>query len=691
MTELDEGLKNELLDLIKQGKPLPAVYKNLLFPPEKTPVEYELVYGIKEREEDILADTMSVPFQAMKQFGKVTENEWHNQLIFGDNLQALKHIKKLQDEGKLGKIKLVYIDPPFATKQEFQNKIGAKAYGDIIVGAEFIEFLRKRLILLRDILASDGSIYVHLDQKKSHYIKVILDEVFGEHNFKNEIIWQRADPHNNAIKKYGIIHDSIYYYSFENSQFNWADITVPLSKAALKEYSWMQLPNGKIVKKTKPIPSGARILKLNDATLKGNNPNRQFEWRGVKLKPNMQWLGTYTEMEEKLKGKELFLPQYPKGAKRCRVSYLDERLEVGQVIQDIWQDVGRMKGGKGVYPTQKPEKLLARIIKASSNEEDIILDCFSGSGTAGTVAEKLKRKWIMIDSSKLAIYSTIHRLFHMKREVGNSGKPLKPKPFVLYNTGLYEDHETILKMGEDNYQKFALECFQVEPKETEINGLKVDGVLFNSPVKVFSQGGFLTEEYVDELHETVGQSIKNKMFIIAPASRVYFLQDYIEKEGIRYYVLRIPYSIIDELHKKSFCRLVQPTSIEDVNQNIDTIGFDFIHPPNVKSEYYCFKPKDKLIENEFVIEIKDFETIQRSKTPIEFENPFDGLSMVFIDRDYNDDYFNMTDYYFAEDLKKQNHKIKFSGEVGEKIMIIYLDVLGNERIEVKNKSDFKRR
>jgi len=296
----------------------------------------------------------------------------------------------------------------------------------------------------------------------------------------------------------------------------------------------------------------------------------------------------------------------------------------------------------------------------------------------------------MVDSSKLAIYTMIKRMFNLKEEIGNKGKSLKPKPFVLYNAGLYEDHDFILSIGEEQYRKFAMELFQVELKDFEINGLKMDGLLFNCPVKVFSQRGFLTEEYVEELHRTVGEYVTGRMFIIAPASRVYFLQDYIEKDGIRYYILRIPYSIIDELHKKAFIRPLQPTSASEINQLIEQIGFDFINPPNVKVEYYRRKPKDKLIKEELIIEIKEFEAVQRSKEPIEFKDPKDALSMVLIDTDYNGKYFNMSHYFFADDIKKEDFKIRIpTTKIGEKIMIIYMDILGNEKIEVKSVKDFK--
>ncbi|MBE9593211.1 MAG: hypothetical protein IMF19_06995, partial [Proteobacteria bacterium] len=140
--------------------------------------EYELVYAGKEREEDILADTMAVPLQPIKTFGKNGDG-WTNKLIFGDNLQAMKSL--LDDPEVKGQVKLIYIDPPFATKQEFRGSQDQKDYQDKIAGAKFIEFLRKRLIFLRELLADDGSIYVHLDYRKGHYVKTLTSNRFREH------------------------------------------------------------------------------------------------------------------------------------------------------------------------------------------------------------------------------------------------------------------------------------------------------------------------------------------------------------------------------------------------------------------------------------------------------------------------------------------------------------------------------
>lgn len=654
--QLDDDLRMELLNLIKEGKEIPETFKNILFPPKDESKEIELKYGIKEREEDILADTMAMPFQPVKQFGEVKEGQWHNKLIFGDNLQALKYLKKLQDEGKLEKIKLIYIDPPFGTGDIYDAK-GAPAYSAALQGAEFVEFLRKRLVFLRELLANDGSIYVRIDYHFGHYVKVIMDEIFDKNNFQNDIIVNRIKKSDTRARRFNTATDSVFYYTLgSNFIFNGFRKQLDIKK----EERWHSMDS------------------------QGQGPPRVIFGKLMHPPKGRHWTFNQEKIDEMIKEGEIRL-----NPRTGKPEYKLEAVDT-QLLDSNWTDIPGYTFQWG-YPTENAEQLLERIIRTSSNPGGLVLDCFAGSGTTGAVAEKLGRRWIMVDSSKFALYTMLRRLHNLKKEIGNKGEPLKPKPFVLYNAGLYDDHNFILRMGEDNFKKFALELFQVEPKEHEINGLKMDGVLFNCPAKVFSQKGYLTEEYIDQLHATVGEYIKVRMFIIAPASRVYFLQDYIEKSGIRYYVLRIPYSVIDELHKKAFTRPLQPTSAAEINQNIEQVGFDFIHPPNVKAEYYRKKPKDKLIEEELIIELKEFEAVQRVKEPVIFNDPKEALSMVFIDKDYNDKYFNMTNYFFADEIKKAGYKIRVHADkVGKKICIIYLDVFGNERIEVKEIGEFRR-
>jgi len=169
---MNDEFRQMVIEALRRGEDLPAEWARELFPPEKR--EYELVYHGKKREEDILADTMAVPLQPVSTFGKDGE-DWHNMLIFGDNLQAMKTLLKMKEQEQLVNadgshgVKLVYIDPPFATKQDFRGTQDQKAYQDKISGAAFIEFTRKRLVLLKALISETGSLYVHLDSRKSHY------------------------------------------------------------------------------------------------------------------------------------------------------------------------------------------------------------------------------------------------------------------------------------------------------------------------------------------------------------------------------------------------------------------------------------------------------------------------------------------------------------------------------------------
>ena len=635
MKKLSKQQKEELINKIQEGQQIPDEYRFLI--PFETEREYELTYAGKERKEDILADTLSVPFQPIKKFGEIKESEWHNMLIFGDNLQALKHLLKLKEQGKLRNpdgrngVKLVYIDPPFATEQEFKGSKGQEAYQDKIAGAEFLEFLRKRLIFLKELLTDDGSIYVHLDEKKGHYLKVVLDEIFGEKDFLREIVWDTTvlSGFKTQARNWIRGHDVIYYYaSRENKIFN--KLSVPHRKEYLNRFNKID-KNGK----------------------------KYFDGRGEKI-------------------------------------YLEDVLKKGKAIGDVWDDIMSFQQiptslEKLDFPTQKPEALLKRIIKASSNEGDIVLDCFAGSGTTGAVAEKLSRKWIMIDSSKLAIYTIQKRLLNLKQEIGNKGKALKPKPFVLYNAGLYLDSEFIEKMDEEDYRKFVLELFNAEPSNHKIKGVDFQGILNNRPVMVFSQKDFLTYEFINDLHKTVGGGLKDEMYIIAPQSVVRFNEDYVDKGKIRYHILKVPYSIIQKILEKDFVRGLQPLSKSNINQTIESVGFDFIYPPKVECEYY--QGKEKSLFDNLMIKINKFEPVQISKKPVEFEDPKkEALSMIMIDEDYDGKVFDMDQYFFGDEIAKNDFKVGFPKQkAGNKLMIIYLDVLGNEKIEVKDIKDFKKK
>lgn len=310
-------------------------------------------------------------------------------LIFGDNLMALKTIYEDQrGTNKLGtknKIKLIYIDPPFATKQDFM-KDREKAYRDKIIGAQFIEFLRKRLILLREVLADDGSIYVHLDQKKGHYLKAVLDEVFGETSFLNEIIWKRfsSTGSSKAISnKFPVNHDVIFYY-VKSENYKYKKQYMPYSQTYMKRFKHKDEKD---------------FYRISDLKSYSQSRLEQLRREGRILEPKTP--GTHF------------------GYKR----YVGE-LE-GIVMDDVWTDVyaiNPMAGEKLHYPTQKPEELISRLMLSTTVEGDIILDAFAGSGTTLAVAEKLGRRWIGIDCGKLAIYTIQKRMLNLTTQVGSAKK-----------------------------------------------------------------------------------------------------------------------------------------------------------------------------------------------------------------------------------------------------------------------------
>lgn len=654
MKKLTKQQKEDIIKKIQEDKPISDEYRFLI--PFETEREYELTYAGKERKEDILADTLSVPFQPIKKFGEAKGNEWQNMLIFGDNSQALKHLLKLKEQGKLRNpdgrngAKLVYIDPPFAAEQEFRGSKGEKAYQDKIAGAQFLEFLRKRLIFLKELMTDDGTIYIHLDLRKSHYIKVLADEIFDEYNFKNDISWlYRWYEHNESY--WNRKHDNILmYWKKDKPVFNWQDVVLPLEEQSYKKFKYTD-------EKGRKFTIRGRNIK--------NSPVKQMA--NLSLDNEKKYPGlTYRQYEDEVIGV------------KPRDWFLIDILAQGNP-----EDTG--------FPTQKREKLLEKFIRASSKEGDIVLDAFAGAGTTGVVAEKLGRKWIMIDSSKLAIYTIQKRILNLKAEIGNKGRALKPKTFVLYNAGLYLDSGFIEKMDEADYRKFVLELFSAEPSDSKVKGVQMHGILDNRPVMVFSQKDFLTYEFIDDLHKTIGSGLKDEMYIIAPQSVVRFNEDYRDKGKIRYHVLKVPYSIIQKILEKNFIRGLQPLSKTNINQTIESVGFDFIYPPKVECEYY--QGKEGGLFDQLVIKIKKFEPVQISKKPVEFEDPRkEALSMVMIDEDYDEKVFDMDHYFFGDEIVKNDFKVIFPKQkASQKLMIIYLDILGNEKTEVKDIKDFKKK
>jgi len=657
--------RQELIRLLEKGEDISPEWARILFPPEKR--EYELVYHGKDREEDIIADTLAVPLQAVRTFGQ-NGVDWHNMLIFGDNLQAMKTLLEMKKAGKLRNadgtdgVRLVYIDPPFATRREFKGSQDQKAYQDRIAGAEFVEFLRKRLVLIKNLLAEDGNIVVHLDNRKLHYIKVVMDEVFGEQNFINEVIWHKgreggSSRSHSAGSAIPTEYQNLLVYASNRRQRHWRLVLGPYK-----------------------VSTVSRIEKDENGWFytRGRMGRQPAEWEieaGVSLK-------TYVSGDP-TKTKEQVIAEIT-GPKAEFVA-----------LGDIWSSQIVPLTTCTDYPTEKPERLLSLLVKSGSQEGDIILDAFSGSGTTLAVSEKLGRSWIGLDCGKLSVYTIQKRMLNLRAEIGNKGPKLEAKPFTLYNAGLY-DFSTLKELSWQDWRFFALQLFGCRDERHKIGGIEFDGYRQGQSVMIFNhmeakhKGACITEETIQEIHEAAGSRVGSKVFIIAPALAFDFQQDYIDLGKVRYYALRIPYSIIHELHRREFKALKQPSDEMAVNDTVEAVGFDFIRTPELQYKTGTEKPKGELFEVGF-IKIETFKSDAVVREPFRKKGNLETLSMVMLDFDYDETnkVFDFDAVFYADALEKEGWKVRFqTDQLGKKMMAVFIDIYGNEARVLINAAEF---
>jgi len=354
----------------------------------------ELQYKPKEDLKKVITTAPRVTLNKIKSFGQNRLDGWGNMLIFGDNLQALKTL--VEDQNIKGKVRLVYIDPPFATNQEFKSGEGRtstissspedeRAYEDKLVGAEYIEFLRKRIILLREILADDGSIYVHIDWKMGHYVKVLMDEIFGQERFINDITRIKCNPKNFERKGYGNIKDMILFYS-KTERYVWSEPREEMTEEDIQRLFPKVDKEGRRYTTT-PLHAPGET----------RNGSTGQPWKGLKPPKGRHWRYSPDELSRL---DEHGLIEWSSTGNPRKIIYADEVLAKGKKRQDIWEF---KDPPYPTYPTEKNLEMLKVIIEASSNPDDLVLDCFAGSGTTLIAAEELGRRWIGIDNSKIAI------------------------------------------------------------------------------------------------------------------------------------------------------------------------------------------------------------------------------------------------------------------------------------------------
>tara|TARA_R110002124_G_C8970812_1_gene515060 strand:+ start:1214 stop:2497 length:1284 start_codon:yes stop_codon:yes gene_type:complete len=324
---------------------------------------------------------------------EVNHEESFNTFFWGDNLHILKQLMpKIR-----GKVDLIYIDPPFGTGQVFSDLDNNQAYDDTLVNSEFLSFLRDRLYLLKECLSKEGSIYLHIDKKIGHYVKVVMDEVFGYKNFINEITRIKCNPKNFSRKAYGNFSDTIFFYAKNRDKQIWNDIKEPLREDDIdrlfkKEHKKHGLYT------THPIHAPGE-------TEDGDTGKK---WKGLKPPKGRHW--RYSR-EELTRLDDSGLIEWSSNGNPRKIVFAKNH--EGKKIQDVWEF--KDKGKSYVdYPTQKNQYLLERIILNSSKEDSLVLDCFAGSGSTLIAANKHNRKWIGMDSSEYSL-KTIRNVFKDQR------------------------------------------------------------------------------------------------------------------------------------------------------------------------------------------------------------------------------------------------------------------------------------
>jgi DNA modification methylase len=391
-------------------------------------------------------------------FSEPETRDWRNRLIWGDKKYALP---ALLDEFA-GAVDLVYLDPPFATGADFSLRVDVandrftkepsiieqKAYRDTWGSGidSYLQWIATTAELIHALLADTGSLYLHLDPGMSHPAKLVLDEVFGKDSFRNHITWRRTNVHSDS-KRWSDVSDHILYYvKNPTASYVWNAIYSDHSDEHIASKYRMSDPDG-------------RRFTLSDMTSPNPRPNMMYEWKGHPSPP-LGWRYSQDTMAAlELEGRIWYPDSKDKRPRLKR--YLDEM--PGTLSGDVWSDINPINSQaqeRVGYPTQKPEALLERIILASSNEGDLVLDCVCGSGTTAVVAEKLGRRWIAADLGRFAIHTTRKRLLG----IGDV------KPFVVQNLGKYERQLwQEAEFGESAtartaaYRTFILDLYHAQP------------------------------------------------------------------------------------------------------------------------------------------------------------------------------------------------------------------------------------
>ena len=566
--KLTDNEKRDVVKLIEEDKVLPEKYRFLLFDESK---QVELTWNGKSDE----VTNVVLPFQIIEQIDEPRNEEvkmaqgsfdfasgrqmsgWTNKLIWGDNkyiLSSLKNGPMREEIEKEGGIKLIYIDPPFDVQADFSTSIEVGnnsylkkpnvleqiAYRDTWgLGADsFLSMIYERLVLMKDLLADDGSIYVHCDYRLSGRMRLVLNEVFGEDCFTNEIIWQGSPGSSIVSGRFVKTHDSIFLFRKNKDKFIFNTQYVEMGKQAKAHYR-NEDENG--------------IFRWDNCGAPGKKGYSYDLGYGEKMPGN----GYRMPKEKALQMIKDGTLRVEKDKVPVQKRYLKNDGKVP--AKDVWSDIKSLQNNENIkYPTQKPEKILERIISASSNENDIVFDCFSGSGTTAAVSEKLNRKWICSDIGKFSIHATRKRMIKVQRDLKKEEKNWRA--FEILNLGKYQRQHFIydgkserdeIKLQqkaqkEKEFEKLILEAYQATSVDgfATIHGKKGGDFVSLGPINQP-----LSRNHVEEV---ISECLKNNITSVDILGFEYemglfpTIQEEAKAKGLRLSYKQIPMEVFDK-------------------------------------------------------------------------------------------------------------------------------------------------
>ena len=600
----------------------------------------------------------AAPLQIVRSFANGKNGDWKNLIVQGDNLQFLKTCYMNQDplikDKVKGKVKLIYIDPPFGTGDEYGGRGGQNSYSAKLAGSEFIEGIRERGIYLKEILSNDGIFFIRIDHHFGHYVKVVLDELFGKNSFQGEIVINRIKKNVTQQGRQSLptANDSLFVY-FKSEKSHFFSVFKKLSEE--KSGYWRAMDSAGVRSNPKRVIEGQTFSPPSGRhfTFNQKRVEELYSVGKIRLNPNTN------------------RPEY----------WVDPKDEVA--LDTNWTDISGYTFTTG-YPTENSELLLERVISMTTEKGDIVMDVFGGSGTTAAVAEKLGRRWITCDFGKHAIYTMQKRILNISesKKLDNGEKVTQygqlPKPFCVVSAGAYDFSRIMdLRKNKDTYVAFVLGLFGIIIDKTDYaKKYKLANIFAEkdgNPVEVYPvwddeylKDVRIDEDYLKDIIRATGGKLKGDYCIITPETCTNIGDTTMKNssnEKVNFKLLKFPYKVLEDISRQ-FQIEEQASSAADINTLISSAGFYFNEEVKVEVE----KVKGGL-------KITKFKTNILAKNKERYKG-LDGLAMLLVDTDYDGKIFDMDTAIYSKELAEDG-VVKIEGLTKDS-RLIAVDKHGNE-------------